>query len=71
MPRTHKPYAEEFKKKLVTLVREGRTPQELSRQFEPSAQAIRNWVTQADRDEGRREDGPTTNERARTAAATP
>jgi transposase len=63
MPRTHKPYPEEFKRKLVALVREGRTPQELSRQFEPSAQAIRNWVAQADRDEGRRQDGLTTTER--------
>jgi transposase len=63
MPRNHKPYAEEFKKKLVALVREGRTPEELARQFEPSAQGIRNWVVQADRDEGRRQDGLTTTER--------
>jgi hypothetical protein len=27
--------------------------------FEPSAQCIRNWVRQADRDEGRRQDGLT------------
>ena len=32
-------------------------------EFEPSAQAIRNWVRQADRDEGRRADGLTTPER--------
>jgi transposase len=63
MPRHHKPYAEEFKRKLVALVREGRTPEELSRQFEPSAQAIRNWTVEADRDEGRRQDGLTTIER--------
>jgi len=63
MPRTHKPYPEEFKRKLVTLVREGRTPQQLSKEFEPSAQAIRNWVAQADRDDGRRQDGLTTSER--------
>ena len=61
--RTHKPYPEEFKKKLIALVRQGRTPEALSKEFEPTAQAIRNWVTQADRDEGRREDGLTTNER--------
>ena len=47
----------------MTLVREGRTAQELSKQFEPSAQAIRNWVSQADRDEGRRQDGLATSER--------
>jgi transposase len=63
MPRSHKPYAEEFKRKLVALVREGRTPEELSKQFEPTAQAIRNWVKQADRDDGRRQDGLTTTER--------
>lgn len=63
MPRTHKPYPEEFKRKLVALVRQGRTPEELSKEFEPSGQAIRNWVAQADRDAGRREDGLTTIER--------
>ena len=30
------------------------TPEELAREFEPSTQAIRKWVAQADRDEGRR-----------------
>jgi transposase len=48
---------------MVDLVRAGRTPEELSREFEPSAQAIRNWVRQSDLDEGRREDGLTTVER--------
>jgi transposase len=45
------------------LVRAGRSPEELAREFEPSAQAIRNWVGQADRDEGRRSDGLTSAER--------
>lgn len=63
MPRTRKTYPEEFKRKLVELVREGRSPEALSRQFEPSAPTIRNWATQADRDEGRRQDGLTTGER--------
>ena len=48
---------------MVALVRTGRTPEDLAREFEPSAQAIRNWVAQADRDEGRREDGLTSAER--------
>jgi transposase len=48
---------------MVALVREGRSVLELSRQFELAQQSIRNWVAQADRDEGRREDGLTTVER--------
>ena len=63
MPKTRKPYDPEFKKQMVALVRTGRTPEELGRQFEPSGQSIRNWVVQADRDEGRRKDGLTTAER--------
>jgi transposase len=34
----------------------------LSREFEPSAQAIQNWVVLADRDAGRRADGLTSAE---------
>ena len=63
MPRTRKPYPPEFKEQMIELVRAGRTPEELAREFEPSAQSIRNWVVQADRDEGRRKDGLTTEER--------
>jgi len=50
MPRYRKPYPKEFKEKLVELVRQGRTPEELSREYEPTATAIRNWVTRTDRD---------------------
>lgn len=63
MPRTRPPYSSEFRRQLVELVRAGRTPEELAREFEPSAQAIRNWVRQSDLDEGRREDGLTSVER--------
>ncbi len=48
---------------MVELVRSGRSPEELAREFEPSAQTIRNWVKQADLDEGRRGDGVTSAER--------
>jgi transposase len=63
MPRTHRPYPPEFRRQIVELARSGRTPQELAREFEPSAQSIRNWMAQSDRDEGRRKDGPTSVER--------
>ena len=43
---------------MVELVRAGRDPADLARKFEPSAQAIRNWVVRADRQEGRREPKP-------------
>ena len=62
MPKSRPPYPPEFRQRIVDLVRKGRTPEELAQQFEPSAQAIRNWVRQADRDAGRRQDGLTTAE---------
>ena len=55
MPKTRRPYPAEFRAEMVRLVRAGRTPGELSREFEPSDQTIRNWVNQADVDAGRRE----------------
>ena len=63
MPKSRPPYPPEFRRQLIELVRSGRTPEELARQFEPTAQSIRNWVEQADLDEGRRDDGLTTAER--------
>ena len=61
--KSRRAYPAEFRQELVQLVRSGRSPEELSREFEPSAQTIRNWATQADRDQGRRTDGLTTDER--------
>lgn len=67
MPKTQRrhrePYPPEFRRRLVELARAGRTPDSLAREFEPTAQAIRNWIKQADLDEGRRADGLTTEER--------
>ena len=78
MPQTRPPYPREFRQQMVELVRAGRTPGELAKEFEPSDQTIRNWVAQADlpaaqstaqagRDEGRRDDGLTTQEREELA----
>lgn len=64
MPRTRGPYPPEFRRQMVELVRTGRSPEKLAQEFEPSAESIRNWVRQADLDEGRRSDGLTTEERA-------
>ena len=48
---------------MVEMVRAGNSPEKLAREFEPSAQTIRNWVAQTDRNEGRRQDGLTSAER--------
>src|SRR6476469_8458599 len=58
-----KRYSAELQEQLVRLVRTGRTPEELAKEYEPSAPAIRNWVKQAELDEGTRTDGLKTEER--------
>ena len=64
MSMTRPPYPPSgFREQMVELVRSGRSPEELAREFEPSAQSIRNWVNQAGRDEGRSHDGLTSAER--------
>jgi len=63
MAKKQRRYAPEYRRRLIELVRAGRTPESLARQYEVSGQSIRNWVAQADRDEGRRSDGLTTAER--------
>ena len=63
MARKNPPYTPEFRRQMIELVRSGRSPESLAKEFEPTAQAIRNWVAQAARDEGGRDDGPTTAER--------
>jgi transposase len=63
MPKSRPPYPAECRRRMVELVRAGRTPEDFAQEFEPSAQAIRNWVAQAERNEGLRQDGLTTDER--------
>ncbi len=63
MPRAKPTYPPEFKQQIIELARAGRSIESLAREYEPSAPTIRNWVKQADLDEGRRDDGLTTVER--------
>ena len=55
MPKTRPAYPAEFRRQMVDLVRAGRDPIDLAREFEPSRQAIQNWVAEADRGKGHRE----------------
>lgn len=61
--RHRNPYPPEFRAQIIELARSGRTPRELAKEFEPSEQTIRNWIAQADRDGGVRNDGLTSAER--------
>ena len=52
MPRTRPPYPAQYRSRWSSSSARGATPSELAREFEPSAQAIRNWVREADRGGG-------------------
>jgi transposase len=56
-------YTREFKRQMVDLVRSGRRPAELSREFGPTAWTISLWVRQDARDRGKGDGGLTTAER--------
>jgi transposase len=43
IPRTGPAYLPEYRQQMLELVRAGRSPEELAREFEPKAQTIRNW----------------------------
>jgi transposase len=67
MPKSHTPYPEEFRQQILELVQAGRTPDELAQEFEPTAQTIRNWIKQAELDNGQRQDGLPQDEKAELA----
>jgi transposase len=67
MPRTSPPYSPEFRQQLLDLVRAGREPNELAREFEPSGETIRQWVKQAALEAGERTDGLTSVEKSELA----
>ena len=64
MPRTRPPYPAEFKQEAVRLLRSGgRSPRQLAKELAVSEQTLRNWLRQAQIDDGERE-GLTSEERA-------
>ena len=63
MAKSRPPYSSEFRQQMVALVRSGRTPSELAREFEPTAQSICTWVRQSTETEGSSPDGLTGDER--------
>ena len=64
MPKTHTPYPQEYRQQILELVRAGRTAEELAKEFEPTAQCIRNWIKQDELDRSQRQDGLTSEEKA-------
>ena len=66
MPKGRPPHSPEFRRQMVELVRAGRSPEDLAREFKPTAQSTGIWVARADKQKGRREEaapGLTTAER--------
>jgi transposase len=55
-------YPPEFRRRLVELVRSGRSVNEVAREFQVARQSVVNWIKQEDLDTGRRTDGLTTQE---------
>lgn len=67
MSKTTKRYAPEFRRRIVELVRAGRKPAELSREFGPTPWSISLWVKQQAREAGRGDGGLTVDERSELA----
>jgi len=63
MLRSGRPYPPEFRRQMVELVHAGRSPEQLAREFEPTAQSIRNWIARYAHDASRGDGGLTTTER--------
>jgi len=71
MAKSHPPYPAEFRQQMIELVRAGRNPAELAREFGCNSQSIRNWVAQDGIDKGKpprgKEDALTSAEREELA----
>ena len=63
VPRTRPAYPEQFRREAIELLRQGRTPGELSKSLGVSPQTLRNWRRQDQVDRHERDDGLTSDER--------
>ena len=63
IPPSRRPSATEFRRLLLAVIRAGRTPEALSRDFEPVVEEIWKWVIDVAWDGGRKADGLTAAER--------
>ncbi len=67
-PRRRRSFTPEFKTEVVALVRQsGRSVGTVAREMDLTETAVREWVRQAERDEGKRADGLSSAERAEMA----
>jgi transposase len=64
VPRTRPPYSEEFKREAIELVRlTGKSSAQIAKDLGISDVSLRNWMKLAERDEGKRQDGLSSDER--------
>ncbi|WBU53971.1 transposase [Paracoccus sp. SCSIO 75233] len=56
MPRTKDPYPAAFREEIAELHRTGRSAEDLAREFEPCVATIHACIRQAERDDGKRAD---------------
>lgn len=64
MPRTRPPYPVEFRREAIELARmSSKSQRQIAGDLGISDVTLRNWIKQAERDEGRRPDGLSTDER--------
>src|SRR4051795_5088713 len=67
VPRTRPAYPEQFRREAIELLRQGRTPRELSESLGVAQQTLRNWRRQDQIDRHERDDGVTIDEREELA----
>ena len=67
--RPRRAFTPEFKAEIVEVCRRGdRSVRQVAKDFDLTETAVRDWVRQADLDDGVRHDGPTSDERDELAA---